>query len=245
MLGLIQDADQFDLIPDYSLTLEEVQIGAAAFFITHGDDCSILTYAKGVDIVDDKVEKSMPPSIPSRIPSWAPIWDRRYRSAPVPRGSKTFGAYEILRSEHVATHVISKSILDNLVEPRIHHNDGSLSILALKLINLSRLTDLWVKYLDDSTPNDILEFYPGLCLLLNAEANVNQDSIILLKGCETIFHIRENPERSESNRYHIIGVCNILLSLDQNRDQSVNISELDIVSHFILQRCPLERKHLQ
>jgi hypothetical protein len=231
LLGLIQDADQFGLIPDYSLTLQEVQIGVAAFFITHGDDCSILAYAGGVTKID-------PASGPRKCPSWVPTWDRRYRSAPIPRGSKIFGAYEILRSEHVASHVVS-----NLAKPRIRHIDGSLSILALKLINLSALTDLWVEHLDNSKPNDVSEFYPGLCLFLDAMVNVSRDGIVLLKGCETIFHIRE---LSESNTYQIIGVCNILLSLDQlNRDQNENISELDTVSHFMLQRCPLERKHLQ
>jgi hypothetical protein len=214
LLGLIQDADQFGLIPDYSLTLEEVQIGAAAFFITHGDDCSILAYAKG--------------------------------SAPIPRGSKTFGTYEILRSEHVASHVLSNSILGDLAKPRIHHVDGSLSILALKLINLSRLTDSWVEYLGTITRSYISEFCPGFCVLLDVKADVSRDSIVLLQGCETIFHIRENRQRPESNTCQIIGVCNILLSLDQlNRDQNENISELGTVSHFMLQRCPLERKHLQ
>ncbi len=48
LLRLIQDADRFGFIPDYSLTLEEVQIEMAAFFITYGDDCCILAYARGV-----------------------------------------------------------------------------------------------------------------------------------------------------------------------------------------------------
>jgi hypothetical protein len=207
LLGLIQDADQFGLIPNYSLTLEEVQIGVAAFFITHRDNCSILAYAEGVDNVD-------PDSVPRRLPSWVPTWDRRYRSALIPRGSKKFGAYKILRSEHVASHVLSNSIMGHLAKPRIHHINGSLSILALKLMNLSFLTNSWVKYLEKSTPIQISEFYPGLYLLLDAKANVNRDSFVLLKGCETIFHIRENQERSESNTYQIIGVCNILLSSD-------------------------------
>ncbi|KAN0101491.1 HET domain containing protein [Hyaloscypha variabilis] len=239
LLGLIQDADRFGLIPDYSLTLEEVQIGMAAFFITYGDDCSILAYAKGVD-------ESGADSDPRRFRSWAPTWDRGYRSTPVLRGSKKFGAYEILQSEHVASHVLQTQSWEILAKPRIHHIDGSLSILSLNLINLSRLTDSLVKYLNESTPSQISEFYPGFCLLLDTKTDVNRDSIVLFKGCETIFHIRKNPKRSESDTYQIIGVCNVLLSLDQpHRDQNVNISDTNIVSHFLLKICPMERKHLR
>jgi hypothetical protein len=234
LLGLINDTTEFGLIADYSLTLEEVQVGVSAFVIIHGDDCSILTSARGIDS-----------NYPARVPSWVPTWDRRYRSTPVPRGSETFDSYVVLRAEHVVPHVLMKPMLDDLAmaKPRIHHIRGFLSILALKIIDLSRLASSWKDYLREYKSNQISEFFPGLALVLDEEAIIRKDEIVLLKGCETIFHVRK---QEEPNTFKIVGVCNILLSADRlNRNRSVNILELDLVSHFILQSCPLERKHLQ
>jgi hypothetical protein len=233
LLGLVKDADQFGLIADYSLTLQEVQVGVAAFFIIHGDDCSILAYAAGVNNAIYR----------SPVPSWVPVWDRQYESNPIPRGTKTFDGYEILRGEHVASCVSNPISGDTLSKPRIHHINGSLSFLALELINFSHLTDCWDKYLYKSVLSNVSDFYPGLRLLLDERVEQKRDGIVLFKGCETLFHIQKRPK---SSTYQIVGVCNILLSLEhQNLDQSVNMSELDIVSHFMVQRCSLERQHLQ
>jgi hypothetical protein len=233
LLGLVKDADEFGLAADYSLSLQEVQVGVAAFFITHEDDCSILRYAVGVSS-----------DSPAEVPSWVPTWDRGYRSRPILRGSETFNSYVILRAEHIAPYVLSNPILDDLGKPRILHIGGYLSIQALKTIDLSRLTDFWGKYLSKGTSDQVSEFYAGLALLLDEEAHTLSDEIFLLKGCETIFHVRRNDPKS--NAYKIVGVCNILLSLDRlNRDQNMNTSEPSLVSRFFLQNCPLERRHLQ
>ena len=234
LLGLINDATEFGLIADYSLTLEEVQVGVSAFVITHEDDCSILTYARG------SYSNS-----PAQVPSWVPIWDRRYRSTPIPRGSETFDSYVVLRAEHVVPHVLMNPMLDDLAmaKPRIHHVGGCLSILALKMIDLSRLPSSWQDHLTGDKSNQICEIFPGLALVLDEKAFIDRDKIVLFKGCETIFHIRK---QEMSNTFKIVGVCNILLSVDRpNRNRSVNILELDLVSHFISQSCPLTRKHLQ
>jgi len=231
LLGLINNATEYNLIADYSLTLEEVQVGVSAFVITHEEDCSILTNARGIC-----------KNSPTQVPSWVPIWDRRYRSTPIPRGSKTFDNYVVLRAEHVVPHVLMNPMLDDLAvaKPRIHHVGGCLSILALKMIDLSRLLPLsWQDYLEGYKSKQISELFPGLALVLDEEAIIGQDEIVLLKGCETIFHIRK---QEKPDTFKIIGVCNILLSVDQlNRHRSVNI----LVSHFILQSCPLTREHLQ
>jgi len=239
LLGLINDATEFGLIADYSLTLEEVQVGVSAFVIIHGDDCSILTYARGIYS-----------NSPAQVPSWVPIWDRRYRSTPIPRGSETFNSYVVLRAEHVVPHVLMNPMLDDLAmaKPRIHHVGGCLSILALKMIYLSRLPSSWQDYLQKDISNRISEVVPGLALVLDQKAIIGEDEIVLFKGCETIFHVRrqEMPNTFLSSFYKILGVCNILLSVDRlNHNRSVNILELDLVSHFILQSCPLTRKHLQ
>ena len=234
LLGLINDTTEFGLIADYSLSLEEVQVGVSAFVIDHGDDCSILTTARGIN------SNSL-----ARVPSWVPTWDRRYRSTPIPRGSETFDSYVVLRAEHVLPHVFMKPMLDDLAmaKPRIHHVGGFLSILALKIIDLSRLPYSWKKYLQKDDPNQNFEFFPGLALVLDENADTSKDEIVLLKGCETIFHIRK---QKEPNTFKIVGVCNILLSMDRlNRNRSMNILELDLVSYFTSQSCPLERKHLQ
>ena len=233
LLGLIKDADRFRLTADYSLTVQEVQVGISALFLMHEHDCSILTYAVGANS-----------NSPAKLPSWVSTWDRQYRSDPIPRGSKAFGGYVILQGEHVMPHVLMSPPSDAWSKPRIHHFGGFLSILALKMIDLSSLTDSWNKYLGDSFPGHVFEFVPGLALHLDEEPVLDADEIVLLKDCETIFHIRKHF--GGPNKYKIIGVCNILLSRDKlNWDQRVNKSELDIVSHFILQSFPLERRHLK
>ena len=230
LLGLIKDADEFCLTADYSLTLQEVQVGISAFFLMHEHDCSILTYAVGVNS-----------NSPAQLPSWISTWDKQYKSDPIPRGSKAFGGYVILQAEHVTPHVMN-STTDALAKPRIHHIGGFLSILALRVIDLSHLADSWIGYLGRHDRSQISEFLPGLALHLDEDVFVELDKIVILKDCETIFHVRKD---STPNSYKIIGVCNILLSWDKlNCDQSMNLSELDIVSHFILQSFPLERKHL-
>jgi hypothetical protein len=234
LLGLINDATEFGLIADYSLTLEEVQVGVSAFVIIHEDDCSILTNARG-----------MYSKFPGQVPSWVPIWDRRYKSIPIPRGSETFDSYVVLRAEHVAPHVLMNPMLDDLAmeKPRIHHVGGFLSILALKMMDLSCLPSSWRDYLRSCESNQISERFPGLALVFDEKPIIGEDELVLLKGCETIFHIRK---QEKPNTFKIIGVCNILLSVDRlNHNRSVNILELDLVSHFILQSCPLTRKHLQ
>jgi hypothetical protein len=81
---------------------------------------------------------------------------------------------------------------------------------------------------------------PSLSITLDSSEYLDGDEIVLLRGCETMFHIRKHLE-SDIGTYKIVGVCNILLSPKQlNWDES-----MDIVPQFILQNYPLDRNHLQ
>jgi hypothetical protein len=175
LLGLINDATEFGLIADYSLTLEEVQVGVSAFVIIHEDDCSILTNARG-----------MYSKFPGQVPSWVPIWDRRYKSILIPRGSETFDSYVVLRAEHVVPHVLMNPMLNDLAmeKPRIHHVGGFLSILALKMMDLSHLPSSWQDYLRSCESNQISERFPGLALPFDEKPIIGEDELVLLKAAK-------------------------------------------------------------
>lgn len=243
LLGLISDAKEFDLVADYSLSLEEVHVGVSALIITNGDGCSILTNARGID--NGNNFRGIYRHFGSGIPSWVPFWDNRYRSTPIPRGSETFENYVVLRAKHFPHIFLSPILADlSMTKPRIHHVGGSLSILAFKMVDLSRVKGSWRSKPEEKDHGRIAEVFPGLAIIPDYTAMIDRDEILLLEGCETLFHVRR--EQKSDNTFGIIGVYNILLSMDQlNLDRSVNTSELDLLSHFIMQSCPLERKHLQ
>ena len=236
LFGLLKDADKFNLAADYSLTLAEVQIGIAAFLLCNKDDCNILVHARGKQKAPDP-----------HIPTWIPVWDRLYQSVPIPRGSTACNDYAILQAEHI----VPEQLLREIEKPKIHHIQGHLTIQAIRLTDSTLMGQLgrlgfFAKYLNRAieATKDIDDFTPGFALILDPHTFIGNDSnlrdeFVLLQGCKSIFHVQKDLKRGT---FSIIGACNILLRLEAHWDTT--ISKSDIVTQFILQHLPLDRRQL-
>lgn len=194
LFGLAKDCASQGLVADYTLTLPEVYIGAAAFAILKLGDKRVLRYAVGHNA--------------DRIPTWVPAWGKVRRS-PTNESFRVL-AKELLLPAVSAAHPTNCgcAMWGNV---SISRHLGAVKIFATTILDLGEFNLYWV------TGRAVRKFgiKRSLELDFTVIVRVNEADLrptgrlVLLHGSNTIFHVVE--AESPGERVQVNGCYDIFI----------------------------------
>lgn len=192
LFGLAKDCGSQGLVADYTLTLPEVYIGAAAFAILNLGDKRIMRYAVGRNA--------------DGIPTWVPAWGRVRRS-PTDEFLQV-RAEELLLPAAAAAHP-TNCVCDTWGNVSISRHLGAIKIFATTILDLGYFNLFWLL----GYPHPKWGPRRSLRLDYTVVVHVNKASIrptgrlVLLHGSNSIFHVVEG--KSPGERMQVSGCCEI------------------------------------
>ncbi|KAI0193862.1 heterokaryon incompatibility protein-domain-containing protein [Astrocystis sublimbata] len=208
ILGLVSGAKLDGLVPNYSLSLNQIHLGIAAYLLTKNNLTSILAYPR------TRIQ-----TLPSWVPDWSPprqlltelypidtstkddLWlDANTAIAMNPKGTKPLRTAPIVIGQYKA--FLPTQSFPHLV-PKISSSAGSLSISGWRIAQMCHFqcTDDLV-YAQQSSQSPDLRWVVRVQKLVDC----SRDEIICIPGCESYLHVRNVPD---GNRYELIGCCEI------------------------------------
>lgn len=188
LFGLAKDCGSQGLVADYTLTLPDVYIGAAAFAILNLGDKRVLRHAAGHNT--------------HGIPTWVPIWGKFRRRSP--NESLRIPAKKPLLPDVTTAHPTNCgcAMWGNV---SISRSLGAIKIFATTILNLGDFNLYWVPTRNGiqifrTWPPPILSDYTLVASVNDAEPRPT-GRLILLHGSDALFscHRRRIPRRKHSS----------------------------------------------
>lgn len=194
LFGLAKDCASQGLAADYTLTLPEVYVGAAAFAILELGDKRVLRHAVGQNA--------------DRIPTWVPAWGKIRRS-PI-NESLRVSAKQLLLPDVTTAHPINCGC-DMWGKVSISRRLGALKTFAATVLNLTKFNLHWLPWqsAQSLTTGRSFELDHTVVVRFNDADLRRTGRLILLHGSNTIFHV-EGGE-SAGKRFQVIGCCDVFI----------------------------------
>ncbi|KAI0965288.1 heterokaryon incompatibility protein-domain-containing protein [Xylaria arbuscula] len=225
VLGLVSGAQLDGLIPDYTLSLEQIHTGIAAYMLLKRRQACILAY---------------PRPKTSTLASWVPDWTAARHSADVEdqigmgsftvsmfykrdvndqgevtiriSGTKTMALAFDLSPDSLTPYITLVPFFCNIPtpreqlfgSPRVCSSDGALSITAWRITTMHSFTHTDLS-LYISRPSPCIDFQ--WVVRTESPVDFDHDELFFIPGCETYLHTRRIC--SGEVRYHLIGSCEI------------------------------------
>ncbi|KAH8649272.1 heterokaryon incompatibility protein-domain-containing protein [Xylariales sp. PMI_506] len=218
IFGLLKDAVEHDLVPDYRLSVEEVYIGITAFLLANQGNCKVLEHCVGA--------AKAPGSFGLIVPSWVTYWERDTRTS-----TETTIPHTTIRAPNVISPESRHPIIGSEGLPRVNYLNGSLSVQGTILAHskaLTRILDAGVGIFSSSG-------------YTNRVKGNSPCALAIFQGCDAVFILTEEDTH---DCYQIEGIFHIEI-YQLKSDTKRNISGLDPVSHAIYDNLFISRGEIQ
>ncbi|KAI0544211.1 heterokaryon incompatibility protein-domain-containing protein [Xylaria curta] len=224
VLGLISGARIDGLVPDYSLSLEQVHTGIAAYLLLKQRMLNILAY---------------PRSKIRRMTSWVPDWDvdrhlefgsdtdfnsdLLFRVPLIERGKRNDGEQTLWLNGYDTIGILFQSSTDDnssrvsishcgvvsgrrskaYGHPKVHSKDGALSITAWRITKMQGFS-FARSSINIRQPSSSVDF--KWVIETETQVNFDLDEIMYIPGCRSYLHTRKV---CDDCRYELIGSCKV------------------------------------
>ncbi|KAI3326772.1 heterokaryon incompatibility protein-domain-containing protein [Xylariaceae sp. AK1471] len=241
ILGLLSSSVLRGLVPDYSLSIEEVYTGIASYLILKNRNVEILAYPKSSNIQ----------SLPSWVPDWTITRSKSIlNSAPLGTAVDFDGTAWIsgrdtlcilLEWFDVGQPRVSLTRLENPARrsrlyghPRVSFQNGALQIAAWSILEFLEFahTDSF----DFTLP---VTSSAGFRWIVRTEQPVDMfhDEVLYIPGCRPYLHVRKH---GLGNHYKLIGTCSVGFQCRQLRP-TLDISSRGYVHTTDAAQAPVSR----